>query len=112
MEQKLRPLIKDKKAILGLDTTKAVMLALLVLAVIYIAVSLALVSLRDAGIFTEGSEEEADINNTIRNIASAGTSFFKNAGTFMSILVVVVIISIIAIVIAVVSDFGGTRGRL
>ena len=101
----------NKKGILGLDTVKEVMLALLVLAVIAIAVSLALVSLRDSNIFDAGSQEEIDTNNTIANITAGTTAFFANTGTFFSILVVVVIIALIAIVIMVVSRFGGTGGR-
>ncbi len=105
---KLRPL--HKKGQLGLGTVKDVFIAFLVLAVIAVAITLALVSLRDAGIFTEGSEEKNDTSNLIGNVTEATTDFFTNTGTILSILVVVVIILAIAIIIAVVTRFGGGKG--
>ena len=108
----LKPLKrKDKRGQLGLDTVKSVMIAFLILGVISIAIVLALVSLRDSNIFTAGSQEEADVNNTILNITSGITDFFNDTGTIFSILIVVVIILAISIIIAVVSRFGGAGGR-
>ena len=107
---KLRPLKLNKKGQLGLDTVRTVMISFLTLAVIAIAVVLALVSLRDSNIFTSGSQEETDVNNTIRNVTSALTDFFDDTGTIFAILVVVVIILAISIIIAVVSRFGGAAG--
>ena len=101
---------KNKKGQLGLNVVKSVMLALLTLAVIYIAVVLALVSLRDSNIFTAGSPEEVDVNNTILNITQGGADFFDDVPTIFAILVVVVIILAIGIIISVVSRFGGTGG--
>lgn len=109
-KQTLKPLKKmDKKGQLGLDTVRAVMISFLTLAVIAIAVVLALVSLRDSNIFTAGSSEEVDVNNTILNVTSALTDFFDDTGTIFAILVVVVIILAISIIIGVVSRFGGGR---
>lgn len=103
----------NKKGVLGLDTAKAVIISLLVLAVLAIAVFLALVSLRDSGIFTANG---ADYNNTVKiiNYTIDGTqNFFKQVPTFMTLLAVVVLILIIAIVIVAVSRFqgGGSRGE-
>jgi len=97
----------DKKGQLGLDTVKSVMISFLVLAVIAIAVVLALVSLRDSNIFTAGSQESTDVNDTILNVTSGITNFFDDTGTIFAILIVVVIILAISIIIGVVSRFGG-----
>ena len=72
-----------------------------------VAITLALVSLRDAGIFDAGSQELNDTTNIVNNITGALTDFFSNTGTIFSILIVVVIILAIAIIIAVISRFGG-----
>jgi len=103
-------MLKHKKGVLGLDTVKAVMITFLVLAVIGVAVTLALVSLRDSNIFTSGSLEYNQTEQVVANITDAQTSFFTNTGTIYAILVVVVIILAIAIVIAVVSRFGKGSG--
>ena len=92
---------------MGLNTVKAVMIAFLVLAVIGVSISLALVSLRDSGIFTAGSQEDNDTDDLVANITGATTDFFANTGTIFSILVVVVIILAISLILAVVSKFGG-----
>ncbi len=107
----LKPLMKSKKGVLGLDTVKAVMIALLTLGVITIAVVLALVTLRDAGIFTAGSTEANQTTAVISNITTGATNFFKNVPTFFILLGVVVLILIISIVIVSVSRFSGGRGE-
>lgn len=107
----IRPISMKKKGVLGLDTVKVVLISLLVLAVIAIAVFLALVSLRDAGIFVTGSQEKNDTNAIISNITSGATNFFKNVPTFFTLLGVVVLILIIAIVIVAVTRFTGGGGR-
>lgn len=58
---KLRKLkVMNKKGALGLETAKQVMVWFLILAVLAVAIILALVSLRDSGIFTSGSQEDND----------------------------------------------------
>jgi len=112
-QQFIKPLKMDKRGQLGLDTVKSVMISFLVLAVISIAVVLALVSLRDSNIFTAGSPEAVDVNDTITNVTSGITGFFDDTGTIFAILIVVVIILAISIIIGVVSRFGGgARGGL
>ena len=101
--------MKNKRGQLGLETVKSVMITFLVIAVIGVSVVLALVSLRDANIFTSGSTEYNQTNNVISNVTSATTGFFSNTGTIFAILVVVVIILAISIIIAVVSRFGGGK---
>ena len=103
----MKSLLKNKKGILGLDTVKAVILALLTLAVIAIAVLLALVSLQNANIFTAGTAAATQTNNTILNISLGMSQFFAQVPTFFVLLGVVVLILIISIVIVAVSRFGG-----
>jgi len=109
---KLKPIMpKNKKGVLGLDTAKQVMVWFLVLAVLAVAIILALVSLRDSGVFTDGSQEDNDTTHIVSNITSALTNdFFDQTGTIFAILIVVVIILAISIIIAVVTRFGATGG--
>lgn len=106
-----KSMLKNRKGALGLDTVKIVLMSLLVLAVIAIAVFLALVSLRDAGIFTASSYEDNQTDNIIGNITYGSTNFFKQVPTFFTLLGVVVLILIIAIVIVAVSRFQGGGAR-
>jgi len=106
----MRSLLK-KKGILGLDTVKAVIIALLTLSVIAIACFLALVSLQNANIFTAGSNAANQTNNIINNVTSGTTGFFANVPTFFTLLGVVVLILIIAIVIVAVTRFSPGAGR-
>lgn len=111
---KIKPIMpKDKRGVLGLDTAKAVMVWFLILAVLAIAVILALVSLRDSGIFGTGTQEANDTSAIVDNITDALTNnFFNQTGTIFAILIVVVIILAISIIIAVVTRFGaGAGGR-
>jgi len=106
----------NKKGALGLDTAKAVMVWFLVLAVLAVAIILALVSLRDSGIFTNGSQEDNDTTNIVNNVTRALTdNFFDQTGTIFAILIVVVIMFAIGLIIYVVTRFsagagGGTTG--
>lgn len=102
----------NKRGQIGLDTVRTVMMSFLILAVVFIAVILALVSLRDSNIFTTGSQEANDTTDIVGNITAAGTDFFSNTGTIFSILVVVVIILAITIIILAVQRFGGGKGSL
>lgn len=100
----MRQLLR-KKGILGLDTVKAVIISLLVLAVIAIAAFLALVSLQNANIFTTGSQAANQTNNIVGNITTGTGNFFSQIPTIMTLLSVVVLILIIAIVIVAVTRF-------
>ena len=88
------------------------MVAFLILAVVFVAIILALVSLRDSSIFEAGSQELNDTTNIVNNITDAGVDFFSNTGTIFAILVVVVIILAITIIILAVQRFGGKGGQL
>ncbi len=108
MEKKLRALLKkDRRGVLGLDMVKSVFLLFIILVVLGVAGILATVSLRDANIFTSGTQEYNDTNYIVANYSGAVVDFFEEAGTIISILVVVVIIAAIGIVIAIISRFGG-----
>ena len=101
----------SKKGVLGIETTKAIVISLLTLGVLVIATILAITTLRDSGIFTTGSLEQNYTNQISGNISYGATNFFKNVPTFFTLLAVVVLILIIAIVIVAVSRFGGGGGR-
>ena len=103
----MRSLRKDKKGVLGLETTKQVMLALLIMAVIGVSTILALTSLQNSSIFTTNSAGYNATGSITANVSNGITAFFGASGTIFSILVVVVIILAIAIIIAAVSRFGG-----
>lgn len=107
---KIRPLMKGKRGQLGLGTVRDVMITFLVIGVIAVAIILALVSLRDSGIFSDGSQEFNDTSDIVGNITDGTKTFFNSTGTIFAILVVVVIILAIAIIVAVVSRFGGGGG--
>lgn len=102
----------NKKGQLGLDVVRSTIIFLLIIAVFVVASTLALVSLRDSGVFTTSSLEANYTSAIVANVSTAGSDFFANAQTIFSILVVVVIISAIAIVILVVRRFGGGGGGL
>ena len=96
---------------LGLDTVKQVILSLMIIAVLAVASTLALVSLKNSNIFSAGSLESNQTSNIINNITAAQASFFSNSSTIFAILVAVVIILAIAIIVAVVSRFGQSSNR-
>jgi len=101
--------VKNKRGQIGLDMVRSVAVGLLILAVIGVAIILALVSLRDSSIFTDGSREDNQTTNIVNNITDGLTDFFSNTGTIFAILVVVVIVLAIVIIIAVVSRVGSRQ---
>lgn len=107
----MKSLLKSKRGILGLETVKAVIITLLVLAVVTIATFLALVSLQNANIFTTGSTAANQTSDIIGNITTGATKFYANVPTFFVLLGVVVLILIIAIVIVAVTRFSPGAGR-
>ncbi len=115
---KLKTVVKkhpelNKKGQVGLDTARAVMLALLTLGVIGFAIIVALASLNDSDALTAGSLEKNQTTSVLQNITGGVATFFSNAGTWFSLLAIVIIILIIAIVIFAVNRFsGGNRGGL
>lgn len=97
---------KNRNGVLGLDTTKQVMVTFLILAVTGVAVLLALTSLQNANIFAANSLGANSTAQIVGNVSTGLTTFFGSTGTIFSILVVVVIILAISIIIWAVGRFG------
>lgn len=97
---------QNRNGVLGLDTTKQVMITFLILAVTGVAVLLALTSLQNANIFTAASLGANATNNIVGNVSNGLVTFFGSTGTIFSIMVVVVIILAISIIIWAVGRFG------
>ncbi len=100
----------NKKGVLGLDTTRDVMIFLLTLAVVAIAVFLALVSLQDANLFTTGSQAANDTDSIINNITTGAAGFFDNIPTVFTILGAVVIILAVTLILFAVNRFSSSTG--
>ena len=98
---KLKSIIKDKKGVLGLDTAKLFVLAILVLVIISIVTLIVLDSLRSA------APSLIAVSEIVNNTSDALTDFFEDTGTWFTLIGVVIIILIIAVVIVVVNRFGG-----
>ena len=111
MDYKIRK-IETKKAQVGLETAKAVMLTLLTIGVIAFAIIIALASLNNSNATTAGSDERNLTSSIFMNISEGTSDFFSNTGTWMSLLAIVIIILIIAIVIFAVNRFGGSGAGL
>ena len=102
----------NKKGVLGLDTAKAFILAILTIAVIAFAVIIALSELDDTNVLTSGSKEANDTTNVLNNVTTGVADFFSNAPTWFSLLAITIIIIIIGLVIIVVNRFGKGSGGL
>ena len=100
---KIKSILKKKRAILGLDTAKLFVLAILSLAIIAVVTLIVLDSLRSATTLTGAGE-------IINNTSEALSDFFSDAGTWFTLIGVVIIILIIAVVIVVVNRFGTGAG--
>ena len=111
---KLKKIVKmNKKGVLGLDTAKAFVIAILTLAVVAFAVIVALSALNNSGSLPAGSPEAAQATNVLLNVTGGVETLFNSANTWFALLAVVIIILIIAVVILAVNRFGGTaRGGL
>ena len=101
----MKKLLKNKKGILGLNTTTQFIVTLLVLAVTAFAVIIALAALDDTNVLTDGSIADNQTTAILNNVSTGISSFFGNATTWFSLLAIVVILLIIAIVIVTVRRF-------
>ena len=97
-----------KKGVLGLDTAKLFMLAILTLGVIAFAMIVALDALANNSGLT--GQAQIDTQNVLNNISGGVVDFFGNAGTWFALLAIVIIILVIAVVIVAVNRFGGSGG--
>lgn len=96
-------LFKDKRGVMGLDTGKAFLVALLSMIVIGVVFMVVLNALGDTTIVSG----DTDTANIITNATSAASDFFSNTGTWLSLLSIVILILIIVVVIVVVNRTGG-----
>ncbi len=92
----------NKKGVLGLDTAKSFILALLVLGVVSFTV---IIALNQLALTNVGTAQTTSIFN---NISNGIESFFGNTGTWFAMLSIVIIILVIAVVILAVNRFGGS----
>ena len=99
-----------KRGVLGLDTAKMFMLAILTMGVIAFAMIVALDALANNSGFAEDSRVANDTQNILQNITGGVVEFFGNAGTWFALLAIVIIILVIAVVIVAVNRFGGSSG--
>ena len=98
----LKKIVKmDKRGQVGLDTAKAVMLALMTLGVIAFALIIALNQLNSTSVAT------AQTTSIVNNITGGTASFFGNTATWFALLSIVIVILIVSIVIYAVNRFGG-----
>lgn len=102
--------MKDKRGVMGMDTAKSFVLALMTLVVIGVTTLIVLNSLGDTSVVSDDNQTTNVIDNASRGIES----FFSNSTTWLALLSVVIIILIISAVIVVVNQFGqtGSRARL
>lgn len=98
----------NNRGVLGLDTAKEFVLAIMVLAVIAFATIVALSSLNNSNAVT--GQAATDTTAVLQNVTAGTVTLFSNAGTWFSLLAVVIIILIIAVVIFAVNRFGTGRG--
>ena len=96
----------NKRGVLGLDTAKAFVIAILVLAVVAFATIIALSALLNSGSLPAGSLEANQTSNIILNVTGGVETLFTSANTWFALLAVVIIILIIAVVILAVNRFG------
>ena len=101
---KLKSILKEKKAVLGLDTAKLFVLAILSLVIISVVVLIVLDELN--GISSSGSYTDNKTGEIVGNTSGALADFFADAGTWFTLIGVVIIILIIAVVIVVINRFG------
>jgi hypothetical protein len=92
----------NKKGVLGLDTAKLFVLAILSLAIVAVVTLIVLDSLQDATTLTDAGE-------IINNTSAALGDFFADAGTWFTLIGVVIIILIISSVIIVINRFGSEQ---
>lgn len=101
-----------KKGVLGLDTAKAFILFILIVAIIGFATIIAVSTLDNSGVLTANSVEANQSTAVLRNVSGGVADFFANTTTWFTLLSVVVIILIIGVVIFAVQRFGGNQQGL
>ena len=105
----IKSILKNKKGVLGLDTAKLFVLAILSLVIVCVVTLIVLDSLQGAA-GTHGDSVYNSSASIINNTSAAMDSFFGDAGTWFTLIGVVIIILIIAVVIVVVNRMGVGAG--
>jgi len=100
--------ILNKKGVLGLDTAKLFVLAILSLVIIAVVTLIVLDALDNVS--TSGDYLDNTTNEIIGNTSDALSDFFNDTGTWFTLIGVVIIILIIAVVIVVINRFGTGGG--
>ena len=99
---------KNKKGAGTLDMATKVFGSLLVLGVMGFVFVIIFGNLQGSSGFSAGTQGYNDTRDITQNLTAGASSFFSNAGTWLTLLSVVIIIAIVALVIARVK--GGGRG--
>ena len=110
MLKRAKMISSNKKGQLGMNTVKAFMIIILTVAIIAFAIVIAMGTLNDANVLTQGTLAANQTTNILNNVSEGVASFFSDSKTWFTLLSVVVIILIISIVIFAVSRFGGAAG--
>ena len=98
----------NKKGAGTLDMATKVFGSLLVLGVMGFVFIIIFGNLQGSSGFDPGTQGYNDTRDVTQNLTAGASSFFSNAGTWLTLLSVVIIIAIVALVIARVK--GGGRG--
>ena len=102
----------NKRGVLGLDTAKDFILAILILSIVAFAVVIALNALNDSNAAPAGSTAANVTTSIFQNTTTGVETLFASANTWFALLAVVIIILVIAVVILAVSRFSGRGGGL
>ena len=101
--EKLKLKLMNKKGVVGLETGKQVMLALMTMGIIAFALIIALNQLNSTSVAT------TQTTNIVNNITGGVETFFSNAGTWFALLAIVIIILIVVVVMKSVNSIGGGK---
>jgi len=110
---KLKNLIpRNKRGVGGLDVATKVFGALLTLGVLAFVFIIIFGNLQSSTGFDTGSINYNRTQDIASNLTAGTSSFFANAGTWLTLLSVVIIISIVALVLAKVRGGSAAGGGL
>lgn len=90
----------------------SVIIALFGLALVVVGIFAGSNAIKNSSLFTANSQGANDTTKILDNISTAGSSFFGNTGTFVSILVVVIIFSFIGLLIVGARKFQESRSTV
>jgi preprotein translocase subunit SecG len=108
----LKKLQKDKRGVVGLNTGKKFLLAIMVMAILGFVAIIVLQELDSANPAAAGSLAANQSTNIIQNVTGGVDTFFSNAITWFSLLAIVILILIVVIVMKSVSGVDRNKGGL